>query len=202
MSEEYNLEPLLKIYESVHVLEIKVLNTKLKNLYIEKANNHNKNVFNDPINAGINCFNEPINAEINCCNNNFYFFLPEEKLLSKKKKYTPFQLDIQLKRVCVKSEKNFPVEVMRINIVNNGLGYCHYLDQRMLQKNITGVFECFDEDKNIITLPELNPCFCYKICKYEPLYIKIVDKFSFNNDVMILGSGYHRGTFHDGFVIE
>ncbi len=108
MFQDQNLEPLHKIYDYVHVLEVKVHNPELEKIYIKEANDYNNVAFSDPINTGTYCFN-----------NYFHFYLPEEVVLSRAKKYSPYILNIELKKYVQMIDKCFPVEYIRFNLSNS-----------------------------------------------------------------------------------
>lgn len=193
MFNEINLPPFLEFYESIHVLEIKVLDSELKQFYIEKANEYNQIVFRDPSTAGKSSYE-----------NKFYFYLTKEALMSNKKKYAPYQLNIQLKKYVLKKNKVFAAEIVPVECVPNGFNYLHLLDERKMQTNISGVFQWIryddDEERDEIRLPKGHASFYYQqIFNNEPMYVKIVDDFTFNKPSYIKSSGYHRGTFHDGY---
>lgn len=191
MFHEINLAPFLEFYDCIQVLEIKVLDSKLKQFYIEKANEYNQIVFSDPSTAGKDSYE-----------NKFFFYLTKEALMSNKKKYAPYQLNIQLKVYYLKKDKAFASEFVFFDCVPNGSNYLHYLDER--KTNISGVFQWirYDDDKerDEIRLPKGHASFYYQqILNNEPMYVKIVDDFTFDKPSYIKTSGYHRGSFHDGY---
>lgn len=193
LQEEYNLRPLLEFYDNIHVLEIKVLECELKQFYIKKANEYNRAVFSNAANAGKYCFE-----------NKFYFYLTKEAVLSDKKKYAPYKLNIQLKKYIVQRDKMFHLEVVNFETVGKGLTYIHYLDSRKTQTNISGIFDYLRDDENKekkeIRLPKGHASFFnMHIFDNEPLYVKIVDDFTYTKPSFINTSGYHHGNFHDGY---
>jgi hypothetical protein len=134
---------------------------------------------------------------VHCYNNHFQFYLPKDTVLSRAKKYTPFKLNIQLKKYIKRNDKRFHTEHIRFHNDKYNCNYLHLLDIRKMQTNISGVFMCYGED---VTLPMGHACFRYDHVVNEPVYIKIVDSFTYNEPSNILTSGYHGGgTFHDGY---
>lgn len=190
MFQEQNITPLFEIYNAVHVLEVKVLDPLLLKLYIEQANEHNNATFADPLNAGLYCYN-----------NHFNFYLPEETVLSRAKKKTHFQLHIQLKRYIEKKDKRFHVDHVRFHINKHDFKFIHALDVKVLQTNISGLFIYYDKERNEVKLPIHHACFHYDhIVKNAPLYVKIVDSFTYEDTSDIITARYYCGHLKGVFI--